>query len=123
MDHSNPAITIAQWVVSIHNNILLYFKIKNMKPIKILRIIVLLMLTVTTKNAFTQGIYSPPAKKIVAYNMVAPSPAYYRDNLAEIEKQPINGLFIRLPIEAGRGQIFKIDQLPYHRKKRTNSKI
>lgn len=61
-------------------------------------------------TSFSQGIYPLHQKKIIAYNMHTPTPAYYKEHFSKIEKQPINGVFLRLPPEAGRGQIFKVDQ-------------
>ena len=39
-----------------------------------------------------------------------PTPAYLRDNIAAMEKQPFDGVCIRLPSAVGGGDVFDIQQ-------------
>jgi len=55
-----------------------------------------------------QVIYPTTHKKIIEFGWDIPSPAYLRDHLTEMEKRPFQGVAIRIPEDAGGGNVFDV---------------
>jgi hypothetical protein len=51
-------------------------------------------------------IYPRTSKKLIKFGWDKPLPAYVRDHLALMEQRPFDGFVIRLPAEAGGGEVF-----------------
>jgi len=68
----------------------------------------LLVFPLSLPSSEAQVIYPTPHKKIIEFGWDIPSPAYLRDHLPEMEKRPFQGVAIRLPEDAGGGNVFDL---------------
>ncbi|HAM09749.1 MAG: hypothetical protein A2X05_15920 [Bacteroidetes bacterium GWE2_41_25] len=59
--------------------------------------------------ADAQIVYDAPEKKLIDFSQHSPYIQYYKDHLTDYEKEPFDGITLRLTKEAGNGDIFMVD--------------
>ena len=77
---------------------------------QIFLVLTILCLQGKSSTSEAQMLYPTPHKKTIEFGWDMPSPTFFRDNLREMEKRPFQGVTIRLPDDAGGGNVFDVQK-------------
>src|SRR5512133_3755873 len=82
-----------------------------MKKFTLLFLSVTILSLIPLSRGFAQMVSLSPAKKLIDFGWNSPRTNELRDNLQKYEKEPFDGITVKLPEKVGGGKVFMVKDL------------